>query len=456
MMRIAYIVSRFPKLSETFVYREINELRRQGAEVICFSIHRPEPEPLPPAAAHFRQETTYLWPPHPARFVFGLLHFASIAPVRFFRTLQLYWRRAPQYFADKKRFVLHVLEGAYLAYLCKRRHIDYIHAHFANGPSSVAMAASELSAIPFGFTCHAQDIYADPLLLDLKIERAQIALTISECNRNYIREHFPLQTPSNLEVHRVALDLTEFRPRRAAQPHSAAPLIFAIGRLVPKKGFIHLIRACAILAQQKKAFRCWIVGEGPERATLQAAIAQAHLQDHVNLLGAQADVKKFLRQAEVYVQPSVVDNSGDRDGIPTTLMEAMAMQVPVISTNVAGIPELIQHERHGLVVPPADPAALAHAILRLQADERLRQALVANARQHIAQQHNLVVNTKKLLDKIAAVTKKPGLAEFYPQPLSAATAKRAFENYKNETDRSVTFQIHSKKFKRGVIAEAAN
>jgi glycosyltransferase involved in cell wall biosynthesis len=406
MMRIAYIVSRFPKLSETFVYREINELRRQGANVLCFSIHRPEPEPLPPAAAHFRQETTYLWPPHPARFVLSLLHFASIAPARFLQTLQLYWRRVPRHFTGKKRFVLHVLEGAYLAYLCKRRRIDYIHAHFANGPSSVAMAASELSAIPFGFTCHAQDIYADPLLLDLKIERAQIALTISDFNRNYIREKFSLQTPSNLEVHRVALDLTEFRPPRAARANSASPLILTIGRLVPKKGFIHLIRACEILAQQQKAFRCWIVGDGPERAALQTAIAQANLQDRVSLLGAQADVKKFLRQAEVYVQPSVVDNSGDRDGIPTTLMEAMAMQVPVIATNVAGIPELIQHEYHGLVVSPADPAALAQAILRLQVDERLRQTLVANASQHIAKQHNLAVNTKKLLDKIAGVTKK--------------------------------------------------
>ncbi|MGH7455446.1 MAG: glycosyltransferase family 4 protein, partial [bacterium] len=340
----------------------------------------------------------------------------------------------PRHFAAKKRFVLHVLEGAYLAYLCKRRHIDYIHAHFANGPSSVAMAASELSAIPFGFTCHAQDIYSDPLLLDLKIERAPIALTISDFNRNYIREKFSLQTPSNLQVHRVALDLTEFRPPRAARTNSAPPLIFSIGRLVPKKGFIHLIRACEILAQQQKAFRCWIVGDGPERAALQTAIAEANLQDHVNLLGAQADVKKFLRQAEVYVQPSVVDNSGDRDGIPTTLMEAMAMHVPVIASNVTGIPELIQHECHGLVVPPADPAALAQAILRLQADERLRQTLVANASQHIAKEHNLVVNTKKLLDKIAAVTKKPVQAEFYSQDLSA---------------------VRAKKFTRGIVTEAA-
>ena len=407
-MRIAYIVSRFPKLSETFVYREIAELRRQGAEVLCFSIHRPEAEPLPPAAQTFREETTYLWPPPPVRFVFGILYFAVTAFTRFGGTLNWYWRCAPRRGNAKKRFLLHFFEGVYFAHLCKQRRVDYIHAHFANGPSSVAMAASELSGIPFGFTCHAQDIYADPLLLEHKIDRAQIALTISEFNRQYIRENFSLQNPSHLEVHRVAVDLTQFRPRPGARPDSKSPLILSIGRLVPKKGFIHLIRACEILAQQKMSFRCWIIGEGPERGPLQEAIKQAGLQEQVNLLGAQADVKKFLSQAEVFVQPSIVDKSGDRDGIPTTLMEAMAMQVPVIATTVTGIPELIQHERNGLLAPPENAEALAVAIIRLRADDRLRHALIANARKYIEMHHNLAANTQRLLHKIAAVTRSAG------------------------------------------------
>jgi len=148
-----------------------------------------------------------------------------------------------------------------------------------------------------------------------QIDRAQIALTISEFNRHYIRGSFSLQNPSRLEVHRVAVDLTQFRPRHFAPPVAELPLILSIGRLVSKKGFIHLIRACEILAQQKMSFRCWIIGEGPERGPLQEAIEQAGLQKQVNLLGAQADVKKFLSQAEVFVQPSIVDQSGDRDAV---------------------------------------------------------------------------------------------------------------------------------------------
>jgi len=402
MIRIAYIVSRFPKLSETFVFREVNELRRQGAEVLCFSIHRPMQEPLPPDAQHFLQETTYLWPPHPAQFFAGMLKFAATRPAEFFDTLKLFWRQAPPLrgFSGKKRFVLHFLEGAYLAHLCKQRGVEYIHAHFANGPSSVALAASELSGIPFGFTCHAQDIYSDPLMLDLKIAHAKLPLTISLYNRDYIVENFSVENAAKLRVQRVAVDLAHFRPRRSTETHEESPLILAVGRLVPKKGFIHLIRACEILAQRGINFRCWIVGEGPERAALQAAIEAGKLQDKVHLLGAQTEVKKFLQRADVFVMPCVLDSGGDRDGIPTTLMEAMAMQVPVISTNVSGIPELVQHEQTGLLAPPADHKALAQAICRLIVDEKLRRELAAEGRRHIEIYHDLAANTEKLLQSI--------------------------------------------------------
>ncbi|MDZ7363222.1 MAG: glycosyltransferase family 4 protein [candidate division KSB1 bacterium] len=400
MIRMAYIVSRFPKLSETFVFREVNELRRQGAEVLCFSIHRPMQEPLPPDAEHFLKETTYLWPPHPAQFFAGMLKFATTRPAEFFDALKLFWQRAPRGFSGKKRFVLHFLEGVYLAHLCKQRGVEYIHAHFANGPSSVAMAASAVSGIPFGFTSHAQDIYSDPLMLEVKIAAAQLPLTISSCNRDYIIENFPVENAAKLRVQRVAVDLAHFRPRHSTETREESPLILAIGRLVPKKGFIHLIRACEILALRGINFRCWIVGEGPERAALQAAIAAGNLQDKVNLLGAQTEVKKFLQRADLFVMPCVLDSGGDRDGIPTTLMEAMAMQVPVISTNLSGIPELVQHEQTGLLVPPANHEALAQAICRLIVDEKLRQELAAEGRRHIEIYHDLAANTEKLLQNI--------------------------------------------------------
>lgn len=400
MIRMAYIVTRFPKLSETFVYREVMALRRQGAEVDCYSIHRPLQEPLPAEAEHLLEETTYLWPPHVARFLGGILKLAVTRPTEFFSTLKLFWQQAPKNFTGRKRFILHFLEGVYLAHLCLQRGVNYIHAHFANGPSSVAMAASALSGIPFGFTSHAQDIYADPLMLDLKINRARLPLTVSACNRDYIAKNFPAANAAKLRVHRVAVDLEQFRQRRPASGHDEAPVILAIGRLVPKKGFLYLIKACEWLAKRGVNFRCWIVGEGPERTLLQAAINASNLQEKVSLLGAQTDIKKYLQRAEVFVMPCVQDASGDRDGIPTTLMEAMAMQVPVISTNISGIPELVQHEKTGLLAPPADAEALAQAICRLLADEELRQNLIAAARQHIEIHHNLETNTDKLLQRV--------------------------------------------------------
>lgn len=400
MIRIAYIVTRFPKLSETFVYREVLELRKQGAEVECFSIHRPLPEPLPPEAKALSQETTYLWPPHLLRFLLAILKLVALYPGKFFETLTFFLRRAPQNFSGKQRFVLHFLEGAYLAHLCRQRNVEYIHAHFANGPSSVALAAHMLSGIPFGFTCHAQDIYSDPLMLDIKINHAQLPLTISQYNREYIFENYFLQNRAKLRLHRVAIDLAHFRPRPRVVASGDSPLLVAIGRLVPKKGFIHLIHACERLAQRGIAFRCQIIGEGPERAALQDAILAAKLEDKVSLLGAQPDVKKYLHEADIFVMPCVLDESGDRDGIPTTLMEAMAMQVPVISTNVSGIPELVRHEQTGLLTPPEDAEALTHAICRLIVDEKLRQELAASGRRHIELHHDLATNAGLLLQNI--------------------------------------------------------
>jgi glycosyltransferase involved in cell wall biosynthesis len=399
MIKIAYIVSRFPKLSETFVFREVNELRRQGAEVCCFSIHRPLPEPLPQDAQHFSAETTYLWRPRLAGFCSGILKFALTRPRQFFGALKTFLQQAPRNPSGIKRFVLHFLEGVYLAHLCVKRGVEYIHAHFANGPSSVAMAAGAVSGIPFGFTCHAQDIYADPLMLDLKIEAAHLPLTISQYNRDYLAKEISPAHAARVRVHRVAVDLAHFRPRRSAA-NEDSPVILAIGRLVPKKGFIHLIRACEIVAHRGVNFRCWIVGDGPEKENLQQAIAAGKLEDKVSLLGAQTDVKKFLQRAEVFVMPCVLDQSGDRDGIPTTLMEAMAMQVPVISTNLSGIPELVRHEHTGLLAPPADPEALAQSICRLIVDDELRLRLADAGRRYIETCHNLELNTQKLLQNI--------------------------------------------------------
>lgn len=400
MTKIAYIVSRFPKLSETFVFREVNKLRQQGADVHCFSIHRPLQEPLPPDAVHFLEETTYLWPPHPARFLFGVLKLAATRPRQFGSTLKTFLQQAPRNFGDRKRGVLHFLEGVYLAHLCKQRGIEFIQAHFANGPSSVAMAASAVSGIPFGFTCHAQDIYADPLMLELKMARAKLPLTISEYNRDYIAKNFSIENLAKLKIHRVSVDLHYFHPRRTATVQNDSPVIVSVGRLVPKKGFIHLVRACELLARRGIAFRCLIVGGGPEQEALQAAITAGKLEEKVLLLGPQSNVKPYLQRADLFVQPCVLDPSGDRDGIPTTLMEAMAMQLPVISTTVSGIPELVQHEQTGLLVPPADPEALAQAICRLLVDEKLRHELASAGRRHVEIYHDVEANTQKLLQHI--------------------------------------------------------
>jgi glycosyltransferase involved in cell wall biosynthesis len=265
-------------------------------------------------------------------------------------------------------------------------------------------------------------------MLGRKIEKAQLPLTISEYNRRYLAESISSEHAERVRVHRVAVDLAHFRPKRSTESNEEAPLILAIGRLVPKKGFVHLIRACELLAQRGVNFRCWIIGEGPERAALQTAISASNLEERVCLVGTQTEIKKYLQRADVFVMPCVLDHSGDRDGIPTTLMEAMAMQVPVISTGISGIPELVKHEQTGLLTPPANAEALAQAICRLIADEQLRQKLAAGGRRHIETYHNLEANTRQLLQNILRKAsreeepQKPFSMNFLYQPVDAVRA----------------------------------
>lgn len=397
MTRIAYIASLFPKLSETFVFREVNELRRQGMEVVCFSLHRPPREPLPADAQMLQQETTYLWPLRYAGFVAAVLKAMLCRPRTFYKTLALFVKRAPNWPAVR-RYLLHFLEGVYLARLCRQQGVEYLHAHFANGPSSVALAASEIGGIPFGFTCHAQDIFVDPVMLAGKVKRAQNALTISAFNRTHIAAHFTAVAAQKMQVQRVAVDLKHFAP--VSRPRGKVPIILAIGRLVPKKGFIHLVHACALLARRGMRFRCWIIGDGPERAALEMAIAGAELQGKVRLLGAQSNVKKILGRTDIFAMPCVIDDSGDRDGIPTTLMEAMAMALPVVSTEVSGIPELIHPEETGLLAAPGNAEQLASQMTRLLQDESLCRRLGEEARRFVAAHHNLECNTRILFNRI--------------------------------------------------------
>jgi glycosyltransferase involved in cell wall biosynthesis len=374
----------FPNRAQVFVANEVVALERLGLGIHIFSFRKPEG-----AVAHerFRQiqaRVSYL--PDPLnRHVWRVLG-ANVAlflqhPARYSRTAAYVlghtlrernidtWRR--------------LLQAACLASLASDAGVQRLHAHFADGPARLAMLASMLTGIPYSFTAHARDIYRYPniRMLREKIVAAEWVATCTSANQQYLQALAPRGERDNIKLAYHGVDLEMFSPGER-MAHSAVPLILSVGRLVEKKGYPDLLHACRTLKDAGRAFRCQIFGEGPERTRLERLIADLDLHDVVSLCGtcSQEELVEQYRQAAVFVLPCRVLESGDRDGIPNVLVEAMAVGLPVISTAISGIPELIQHERNGLLVEPGDPAAIACAIERLLADSDLRQRFGAAAR----------------------------------------------------------------------------
>ena len=244
-----------------------------------------------------------------------------------------------------------------------------MHAHFAGMAARTAFWINKFFRISFSFTAHANDIFAPrnfEIGLDKLVEAARAIVTETDYAAQFLRERFSKHAD---RVHRIynGVDLGEFDRARFS---STPPLIVTVGRLIPKKGFSDLIRACSFLAERDKSFQCEIIGEGPLEDELRAQIERLGLQERVVLSGAkpQSQIRRRLSAASVFVLASVIDPDGGMDNLPTVIMEAMATGLPVVSTNVGGIPEMVIQNETGFVVPPGDVAALAGAIDRLSDD----------------------------------------------------------------------------------------
>jgi glycosyltransferase involved in cell wall biosynthesis len=400
-LTIGMIVSTWPRLSQTFVLREVLGLERLGLRVRIFSIKVPTGEPVHAEVAQVRAPVTYLafrgsWRP-----ILG-------ANLRLVRDLgRLYFRtlfRGLGYIRYGN--VLHILRqflrGAYVADILRREPVDRIHAHFATAPASLAMFTSELTGIPYTFAVHANDIFvkARGRLLRAKIARAEMIVANNEHNRQYLLSRFGAELEGKVPRIYNGLDLSQidFRWPRVSDP--GPPLVLAVGRMVPKKGFGDLISATGILRDRGRAFRLEIIGEGPLKQRIQSQIEKLNLENVVDLRGAQAQdlVLSAYGRAAVFVLPCIITKNGDRDGIPNVLFEAMASGAPVISTTVSAIPELVQPDNNGLLIPPGNPSMLADAIDRLLLDPELRDRLARAARETIETRFTLDRTSRELFD----------------------------------------------------------
>ncbi|UCD75513.1 MAG: glycosyltransferase [Phycisphaerales bacterium] len=383
--RIGYVVKRYPRLSETFIVTEILAHEAAGLQLDIFALRSPVDGRFHEALGRVRAHVTYL--PHER---IKLAEFwTALAEAK--HDFQDLWTIIDE--AEPEEAAT-VYQAVLLAREVRTRNLTHLHAHFGSVATSVARLTSRLTGVPYTFTAHAKDIFHESVNeedMRRKLQDAAAVITVSDFNLAYLRTAFGEDAS---RVHRIynGLDLEEFG---FAPPIDRLPIVLAVGRLVEKKGFADLIEACAILAQHGCDFRCEIIGDGELAEPLREQIEQSGLTEHVRLLGPRprGQVIARIRQAAVMVVPSVIAADGNRDGLPTVLLEAMALGTPCIATDVTGIPEIVRDGETGLIVPQHAPQALADRMEALLADPSSAESLAANARKLIERDFDIHRNT---------------------------------------------------------------
>lgn len=386
-LRVGYVVKRYPRYSETFIVNEILAHEKAGMELCIFALRPPTDTHFQPAIARVKAAVTYLADKGKMSDFWRILHRAS----------QLFPRCAVDVAAFTGIDSGIVYQGMQLAVQVKTQGITHLHAHFATSAAGVARVAAKLAGITYSFTAHAKDIFHESVVEDdlrAKMRDASAVITVSDFNLEYLRSTFG---PDAERVVRVfnGLELDRF-PYKVAD--ARPPRVIAVGRLVEKKGFTYLIEACELLAERGIDFQCQIIGEGELQGALKKQIEETAYAHLIELLGPkpQSEIVDLVQHAAAFAAPCVVSEDGNRDGLPTVLLEAMALGTPCISTDVTGIPEIMMDGETGLLAAQRDPRQLADATERLLQDAQLRVRLAENARRLIEANFDIHQNAKKI------------------------------------------------------------
>ncbi len=364
-MKIAYVLKKFPRLSETFILNELLGLESLGHEVVIFSL-RPAPDEPRHIGLSKLKASIHLVPTSPP--------LDSTTPKKDFDDflVEIPPRRRSKTWA----------QGLQVASLCRTHNVDHVHAHFMTVASHVA-AISRLNGGPsFTVTAHAKDIFRNQINVELFQKTAALAeslVTVSEFNRNYIESRFlsDSRTPVAMIYNGLPLDEMSRDPKKKQGEH---PQLLAVGRLVEKKGFDLLLRACHYLKDRQREFHLTLVGDGDQLSSLQSLIVELKLDDCVTLTGplSREKVIDLMYQSHMLVLPCREGRDGNRDALPTVLIEALACGLPCVSTRMVGIPEIVVDGECGILTDPDDFSAIAVAMMRLMDDEKLRAHCAKN------------------------------------------------------------------------------
>ncbi|HYC61470.1 MAG TPA: glycosyltransferase family 4 protein [Thermoanaerobaculia bacterium] len=400
---VAVVLSRFPTVTETFILREFVEMELQGQPVRLVPMIKETPPVIHDAARPWTGRALY------TRF---------LSPGILIANLQVLARNPLKYLGLLARLIAGTIakpkvlaatlalfpKSVFLAKQLEREGIRHLHVHWASHPATLALIVSKFSNITYSITAHAHDIQVFRNLLDWKIAEARFVRTCTEFNRKLLEELYPKESRGKMVVihYGVDPDLYVDDMRRAVAP--ARPRVLCVASHRPYKGLPYLIEACRILRDEGHIFDCNLVGTGPMREELGRMIRDRNLDDTVHLLGAQpeAEVARLLKETTFFVLPSIVQKDGTMEGMPNALIEAMATGRAVISTTIAGIPELIEHGTTGLLVPPEDSVALADAIRQLLTNPERARRMGQLGRERIVREFNIRDVVSQLISRLDA------------------------------------------------------
>ncbi len=399
---VAVLMTRFPRIDETFILREIIELERSGQPVLVVPILREQSRVVHEEAKPWVKRALYTpllslaivrsnliaFLRNPLAYLgllFRLIGITAIRPSTLIRTLALFPK------------------SVHLAVTLPKLGIKHVHAHFASHATTAAYIIAALSDITYSFTVHGPDVFVHRVLLHEKIAKAKFIRAISTFNKAFLSGLYPALTDGKIEVVHSGVNPDVYADAAAEAEATSEPpactRLLSVAALTPSRGFPFLIDACARLAKAGLDLECNIVGDGPLREVTEGWIAQHGLTDRVHLLGArpQHEVARLMGETDIFLLPSIIALDGQMDGIPLSLMEAMAAGKPVVASSISGIPELVTHEVSGILVDAAYAGRMADAVRRLAADPQLRARLGRAGQVKVRRDFDIRLTTRALV-----------------------------------------------------------
>jgi colanic acid/amylovoran biosynthesis glycosyltransferase len=394
--RVAYVMSRFPKLTETFILFEILAHEADGMSIEIYPLLRERAPVMHREAERLVRRAHYQ--PMISRAIIGSqIHHLRHRPRAYLRALGDVVRET----WGSLNFLIGGLaifpKVAHMARLMAHDGVTHVHCHFANHPALAGFVIHRLSGIPYSFTAHGSDLHVDRHMLCAKVAEAAFVVPISEFNRRVITDECGDASGANLVVIHTGVETEHFRPRAGEAPDDVFRIV-CVGTLHEVKGQRYLVEACRRMLDAGIPFECRFIGDGPDRDMLASLAAERGLEHHIILDGEldRAQLGARLSAAHVLVAPSVPTAQGKREGIPVVLMEAMSSGIPVVASRLSGIPELVMDSRSGLLVEPGDVEGLAGALRRLHADPELRRRLAAEGRRTVERDFDIRRNAARL------------------------------------------------------------